>query len=130
MPGLLEQLSPEDQAKVKDWSRKARTSVHERDIPPELFIGAKLGYYYGWEAKVAFGRGYNIGIDENGKLVKIPYTFDEAVADVRSAEKVHYRKLIESGDIIASANISSRDKNWATETIKLTNKLRKEVSDG
>lgn len=130
MSGLLEQLSPEDQAKVKDWSRKARTSVHERDIPPELFIGAKLGYYYGWEAKVAFGRGYNIGIDDDGKFVKIPYTFEEAVADVRSAEKVHYRKLIESGDIIASANISSRDKNWATETIKLTNKLRKEVSDG
>lgn len=130
MAGLLEQLSPEDQAKVKEWSKKAKTSVHERDIPPELFIGAKLGYYYGWEAKVAFGRGYNIGIDENGKLVKIPYTFDEAVADVRSAEKVHYRKLIENGDIIASANISSRDKNWATETIKLTNKLRKEVSDG
>lgn len=130
MAGLLEQLSPEDQAKVKEWSNKAKTSVHERDIPPELFIGAKLGYYYGWEAKVAFGRGYNIGIDENGKLVKIPYTFDEAVADVRSAEKVHYRKLIENGDIIASANISSRDKNWATETIKLTNKLRKEVSDG
>lgn len=130
MAGLLEQLSPEDQAKVKEWSKKAKTSVHERDIPPELFIGAKLGYYYGWEAKVAFGRGYNIGIDENGKLVQIPYTFDEAVADVRSAEKVHYRKLIENGDIIASANISSRDKNWATETIKLTNKLRKEVSDG
>lgn len=130
MAGLLEQLSPEDQAKVKEWSKKAKTSVHERDIPPELFIGAKLGYYYGWEAKVAFGRGYNIGIDENGKLIKIPYTFDEAVADVRSAEKVHYRKLIENGDIIASANISSRDKSWATETIKLTNKLRKEVSDG
>lgn len=130
MSGLLAQLSPEDQAKVKEWSRKAKNSTYERDIPPELFIGAKLGYFYGWEAKVAFARGYNIGIDDDGKLVKLPYTFDEAVADVRSAEKVHYRKLLENGDIIASANISSRDKHWAMETIKITNKLRKEVSDG
>lgn len=130
MAGFLEQLSEEDQAKVKAWSEKARRSEHERDIPPELFIGAKLGYYYGWEAKVAFGRGYNIGIDDDGKLVKIPYTFTEAVADVRAAEKVHYRKLIENGDIIASANISSRDSHWASETIRITNQLRKEVSNG
>lgn len=130
MAGLFEQLSEEDKAKVRKWSENARHSSYSRDIPPELYIGAKLGFFYGWEAKVAFGRGYNIGIDEDGKFVQIPYTFEEAVADVRAAEKVQYRKLIENADIIASANISSRDSNWAKATIEYTNKLRKELRNG
>ena len=100
----------------------------KRDIPPELFIGAKLGFYYGWQALIAFKLGYITTIDDEGKPLKIPYTFDDAVADVRSAEKVNYRNLIDSGDIIASANVASRDKNWATKTIEYTNKLRKEYN--
>lgn len=128
MAGLFEQLSDEDKAKVRSWSRNAQSSRHERDIPPELFIGAKLGFYYGWQALIAFKLGYITTIDDEGKPQKIPYTFDDAVADVRSAEKVNYRNLIDSGDIIASANVASRDRNWATKTIEYTNKLRKEYN--
>lgn len=128
MAGLFEQLSDKDKATVRSWSRNAQSSKHERDIPPELFIGAKLGFYYGWQALIAFKLGYITTIDDNGKTIKIPYTFDDAVADVRSAEKVNYRNLIDSGDIIASANVASRDKNWATKTIEYTNKLRKEYN--
>lgn len=128
MAGLFEQLSDEDKAKVRSWSRNAQSSRHERDIPPELFIGAKLGFYYGWQALIAFKLGYITTIDDEGKPLKIPYTFDDAVADVRSAEKVNYRNLIDSGDIIASANVASRDRNWATKTIEYTNKLRKEYN--
>lgn len=128
MAGLFEQLSDEDKAKVRSWSRNAQSSRHERDIPPELFIGAKLGFYYGWQALIAFKLGYITTIDDEGKTIKIPYTFDDAVADVRSAEKVNYRNLIDSGDIIASANVASRDRNWATKTIEYTNKLRKEYN--
>ena len=128
MAGLFEQLNDEDKAKVRSWSRNAQSSRHERDIPPELFIGAKLGFYYGWQALIAFKLGYITTIDDEGKPLKIPYTFDDAVADVRSAEKVNYRNLIDSGDIIASANVSSRDKNWAKKNIEYTNKLRKEYN--
>lgn len=128
MAGLFEQLSDEDKAKVRSWSRNAQSSRHERDIPPELFIGAKLGFYYGWQALIAFKLGYITTIDDEGKPTKIPYTFDDAVADVRSAEKVNYRNLIDSGDIIASANVASRDRNWATKTLEYTNKLRKEYN--
>lgn len=128
MAGLFEQLSDKDKAIVRSWSRNAQSSKHERDIPPELFIGAKLGFYYGWQALIAFKLGYITTVDDEGKTIKIPYTFDDAVADVRSAEKVNYRNLIDSGDIIASANVASRDKNWATKTIEYTNKLRKEYN--
>lgn len=128
MAGLFEQLSDEDKAKVRSWSRNAQSSRHERDIPPELFIGAKLGFYYGWQALIAFKLGYITTIDDEGKPQKIPYTFDDAVADVRSAEKVNYRNLIDSGDIIASANVASRDRGWATKTLEYTNKLRKEYN--
>lgn len=128
MAGLFEQLSDEDKAKVRSWSRNAQSSRHERDIPPELFIGAKLGFYYGWQALIAFKLGYITTIDDEGKPLKIPYTFDDAVADVRSAEKVNYRNLIDSGDIIASANVASRDRSWATKTLEYTNKLRKEYN--
>lgn len=132
MAGFFEQLSDKDKEIVKSWSKSAKTSRHERDIPAELFIGAKLGYFYGWEALIAFKLGYIIveDIRENGEkvLVKVPYTFDEAVADVRSAEKVNYRVLVDNGDIIASANVASRDKDWTRKTIEYTNKIRKEMS--
>jgi hypothetical protein len=127
--GLLEQLSVEDQNKVKEWAEKAKKPRYNTDIPPELFIGAKLGIYYGWEARVAYGRGYTIGIDEDGKLVQIPYTFDMAVADVKSAEKVLYRQMVDNGDIIAGANVACRSQVNAENAIKFANQIRKEISD-
>lgn len=128
MAGLLEQLSADDQAKVKSWREQAQNPKHQGDIPPELFICAKLGFYYGWDAMLAFKLGYIIGYDDEMKPVKIPYTFDEAVADVKSAEKVNYRNIIDQGDIIASANISSRDKQWAKGVIDYSNKIRKDIN--
>ena len=132
MAGFFEQLSDKDKEVVRSWSKTAKNSQHERDIPAELFIGAKLGYYYGWQALIAFKLGYIIVEDVNDKgekvYIKAPYTFEDAIADVRSAEKVNYRVLIDNGNIIASANVASRDKDWATKTIKYTNKIRKEMS--
>lgn len=132
MAGFFEQLSDEDKQIVRSWSKTAKNSQHSRDIPAELFIGAKLGYYYGWQALIAFKLGYIIVEDINEKnekvYIKAPYTFDDAVADVRSAEKVNYRVLVDNGDIIASANVASRDKDWTRKTIEYTNKIRKEMS--
>lgn len=125
--GLLNQLSDEDKAKVREWAENAKKPKHTGDIPPELFIAAKLGFYYGWEAKVAFARGYEIGIDDDGKFVKLPYDFEHAVADVRAAEKVRYREILDNAKIMASANVSSRDSSSAKSMIDYSNHIRKEV---
>lgn len=128
--GFFEQLNASDKAKVRSWAENAKNPKHDGDIPPEFFIGAKLGFYYGWEARVAFGRGYTIGIDENGNFERIPYTFEEAVADVKAAEKVHYRTLIDNADFIASANISSSNNSYRKSAVDFSNKIRKEVLNG
>lgn len=128
MGSFYAELSDKDKETVKAWSERAKSSEHKRDIPPEYYIGAKLGFYYGWQALLAFKLGYVVGLDDNGKPIKIPYTFNDAVADVRSAEKVNYRQLIDNGDIIASANIASRDTTWARNTIQRTNEIRKEIN--
>ena len=128
MAGLLEQLSEEDKAKVRSWREQAQNPKHKTDIPYELYICAKLGFYYGWDAMLAFKLGYIMGYDDDMKQVKIPYTLDEAVADVRSAEKVNYRNMIDQSDFIASANISSRDRDWAKSAIQYSNKIRKELN--
>ena len=125
--GFFDQLSEEDKAKVRSWAESAKNPKHDGDIPPELIIAAKLGFYYGWQARVAFARGYEIGIDDDGKFVKLPYDFEHAVADVKAAEKVHYRNLIDSADFIASANISSKSRDYARSAVDYSNKIRKEV---
>lgn len=127
--GLLAQLSEEDQATVRGWAERAKNPKYSPDIPPELFVGAKLGIYYGWEARLTFGRGYSIGIDDDGKPIKIPYTWEMAVADVRAAEKVLYRQMINNGDILASANMACRDMNYAKSAMNFANQVKREVKD-
>lgn len=129
MAGLLEKLSPEDKAKVENWGRAAKNPRHDQDIPPEFFIAAKLGMYYGWEARVAFALGYIVGLDDENKPVKIPYTFDAAVADVKAAEKVHYRRMIDDGDIKAAASIASRGQEYAQNIIDFSNEVRRQASE-
>ena len=127
--GLLEQLSAKDQATVRGWAERAKNPKYETDIPPELFIGAKLGIYYGWEARVAFGRGYIVGLDDDGKWCKIPYGFDMAVADVKAAEKVLYKQMVANGDIVASANVACRSREYAQGAINFANNIKREIEN-
>lgn len=129
MAKLYDLLSDEDKQKVDQWAEDRKRSKYAREIPPELYLAAELGYYYGWEAKVAFTRGYMIGIDDDGKYVKLPYTFKDAVADVKAARKVKYRQIVDSGEIAAAANISSRSTEYAKGAVKFSNKVREEISD-
>ena len=128
--GLFDQLNDEDKAKVRSWAERAKNPRYETDIPPELFIGAKLGVYYGWEARVAFGRGYILGVDDDGKFIKIPYTFEDAVADVLSAEKIYYNNMIANGDVIASANLSAKSPQMAKHMVDTANQIRKGSLNG
>lgn len=129
MSGLLEKLNEEDREKVKSWGNQAKNPTHKTDIPPELFICAKLGFYYGWEAMKAFKLGYIVGYDEDMNPVKIPYTLDEAVADVKSAEKVNYRNLLDQSDFIGVANRCAKDNDWAMQRAKYANQIRKEINE-
>ena len=128
MAGLLEQLSEEDREKVQSWTSKVKNPKHEQDIPTELFICSKLGYYYGWQAVETFMRGYIIAHDDNMKPYKAPFTLDDAIALIKGAEKVAYVNMLNNGDIQASANVSSRNSEWAKANIEYTNRLRKEYN--
>lgn len=129
MAGFLEKLSEADKAKVASWGKSARNPKYDQDIPPEFFVAAKLGMFYGWEARVAFALGYIVGLDDDNKPIKIPYTFDMAVADVKAAEKVHYRRMIDDGDIKAAANIGANGEDFAKYIVEYSNKIRRETSE-
>lgn len=121
MADLFSLLSPEDQAKTKAWARKRLEAKYKRDIPPDLYLAAQLGFYYGWEAVVDFRRGYHEGIDPKGNLIRHPFTFIEASAFVEAAEKVHYRQMLDQSRSTAAAQVSSNDPNYAQQNAKYIN---------
>ena len=127
MASFYAQLSQDDKKIVDSWVEKATTSQYKRDIPPELYIKAQLGYFYGWQAIVAFARGYEIGIDDNGKYIKLPYTLEDAVADVKAAEKVHYKYAMDDADLNAISSVSVHDEKYGKAVADWANAKRKEL---
>lgn len=125
MADLFSLLSPEDQQKTREWATKRRQSKYTRDIPPELYLAAQLGYYYGWQAVVDFRRGYHVGIDAQGNKVKLAFTFAEASAFVEAAQKVHYRQMMDASKSSAAATVSSYDKDYATNNAEYVNEMAK-----
>lgn len=124
MADLFSLLSPEDQQKTREWAAKRRQTKYNRDIPPELYLAAQLGYYYGWQAVVDFRRGYHIGIDVSGKKTKLSFTFAEASAFVEAAQKVHYRQMMDASKSNAAATVSSYDKEYAANNAAYVNELQ------
>jgi len=125
MPRLSELLSESDREKSRAWVEKALNPEHETDIPPELYQMALHGYYFGFEAIEAIFRGYIDSVDQRtGNPIRIPYDLETVVALNQAARKVAYRQIIDAGDIQASANISSHDREWARNTLARTNKMR------
>lgn len=127
MSSFYAQLNQEDKQIVDGWVEKATTSQYKRDIPYELYIKAQLGYFYGWQAIVAFARGYEIGLDDNGKYVRLPYTLEDAVADVKAAEKVHYRYAMENADFNAISSASIHNEKYGKAVADWANAKRKEL---
>lgn len=128
MASLLDIMTPEDQAKMKEWADERLKPKYHQDIPTGLFLCAQLGYYYGWSAVVDFRRGYHVGIKHNNsEFVKIPFTYEEAVGLVEAAKKVHYRLKLDEGAIVAANNASCADAKNANKKIDVVNKLAKEA---
>lgn len=81
------------------------------DVPPEFYNASLLGYHYGWDAVMAYRRGYTIvpktdeDLAEDKRLGKKPewtskykremFTTTEAFLFMEGAEKIWYKKLSE-----------------------------------
>lgn len=127
MPSLIDMMSPEDQDTVKRWAKARKESRYKRDIPYQLYLAAELGYYYGWQAVVDFRRGYQAGIDKNGKTVRLSFEYEDAVGLVEAAKKVHYRQMMDSGRVNASTIGSSFDKDYSKNNCDYVNRLAEEA---
>ena len=129
MASLLEILSEEDRAKVNQWAEERRNPKHETDIPPEFYTIAELGYYYGWGAVESFYRGYIESKDDLGNFIKLPFGLELAMGFIKAAQKLHYRRILDNGDIIAAANLASHSKSYAKSVIDYANKRRRQVNE-
>lgn len=126
MKRLTEILSPKDQAKVKQWAIDAKNPKYEQDIPPELYVAAQLGLYYGWQAVEAYRRGYYTGIDDHGTPVRYAFEFADAIALVRAAEKARYRQIVDESKIREREAILSRGKEGAKRCVNDATKIVRE----
>lgn len=125
MPRFIDRLSEEDKAKAAQWAKERKHPRHETDIPPEFYTIAELGFYYGWGAVEAFYRGWIGDKDDAGKLVKLPFTLDMAIAFNKAAQKFHYRHTLEQGKITTVA--MNCNKESIESAFELANKMRQQV---
>lgn len=128
MPNLLDLMSAEDRQTMKKWAAEKRDSKYKRDIPPELYLAGQLGHYYGWQAVVDYMRGYMEGVDEDGRHTKLAFSFEQAVALVKAAEKVRYRIILDEGRIYAANSISVYDKKFAKSNTEYVNNIATKVN--
>lgn len=110
MPSLLDLMSEEERNKALERARRRMERAKSRkghDVSPEIYLVAKAGSYWGWEAMMAIRRGYTIEakIDDRGNLVtdksgnivykKSTLTLDEVTLLLDGADKVRYAQLTE-----------------------------------
>lgn len=115
MPNLLDMMSEEDRKKSKEaFKQRMAGDVSFRrgqKIPPEIYITAELGYYYGWGAIETVKRGYVETFDENtGKKHKQLFTMEEACILVEAARKIWYSELVNTsrGTMVATGSALSK----------------------
>lgn len=102
---LLDLMSAEDREKAleKGKRRLEKSKSQSLDVSPEMFIIAKLGYYFGWDAVVAVKRGFITTYNDKMELQKSTFTLEEAMALLDGADKVWNSKVIDTahGNFIA-----------------------------
>lgn len=136
MPSLLELLPKEEREKAIENGRKRleRNKARKgRDVSPEIFLVAKAGVYWGWEAMMTIRRGYTIEhvVDNRGELVldksgnpvvkKSTITLEEVQLLLDGADKVRYSQLTEethAGVVANTFRSSSKSFDNAIEPFK------------
>lgn len=94
---LLEMMTPEEQAKMKDAFKKRMSgdgNYKRETIPPMIYMLAEAGYYFGWQAIVDAKRGYTEATDDDGNEIKIPLTMDEFNGLVMAGRKIRYSDYV------------------------------------
>lgn len=122
MPNLLDLMTPEDRdiAHKNYLERKSGNTAYRKgmSIPPDIFIVAQLGYFYGWGAIETVKRGYVESfevINKDGKRIekrtKIPFTMEEASILVEAARKISYSGVVDAarGTQIAVGSVMSKN---------------------
>lgn len=128
MPNLLDLMTDEDKAWVKQRTVERSQPKYKQDIPMPLFLCAQLGYYYGWEAVVDFRLGYHVGYDAKGQIKRYAFGLEDAVGLIEAARKVHYRLKMDEGRIHAANNLSTNDKKFAKANAEYVNQIAKKVA--
>lgn len=92
----------EERAEKRLERQKAQTGL---DVPPEFYDASVMGYYYGWEAIMAFRRGYTI----------VPKTDEDLAEDKRQGKKPEWTSMYKREmltDIEAHMLIEGANKVW------------------
>lgn len=136
MPSLLELMPKAEREKAIENGRKRierQRAKKGRDVSPEIFLVAKAGIYWGWDAMMAIRRGYTLEhvvdnrgelvLDSSGrpKLMKSTLTLEEVQLLLDGADKVRYSQLVEethAGVISQSFKSSSKSFDGALEPFK------------
>lgn len=94
---LFEMMTPEEQEKMNQaYEKRMRGdgTYKKEKIPPQIYLLAEAGVYFGWQAIVDARRGYTEARDDNGNLVKIPLTMEEFNGLVMAGKKFRYSDYI------------------------------------
>ena len=129
---LLEMMTPEEQEKMKDAYKKRMRgdgTYKKEKIPPQIYLLAEAGVYFGWQAIVDARRGYTEAKDDNGNLVKIPLTMEEFNGLVMAGKKFRYSDYINQARGTQTAVGSVLSKNSKTTFKKGIEPFVKEVED-
>lgn len=124
MANLLDLMQPDERerALAAFERRKSGDTSYRKDlkIPPEVYLIAELGYYYGWGAIEAAKRGHVESfetVNKNGerieKRTKIALTMEEIAILVEAAHKIWYGKIVDQarGMQIATGSVMSKHPN-------------------
>lgn len=127
---LLDLMTPGEQAKMKDAfnKRMAGDGSYKREkIPPQVYLLAEAGIYFGWQAIVDAKRGYTEAEDENGKKIRIPLTMEEFNGLVMAGRKFRYSDYINQARGTQTAVGSVLSKNSKAAFKKGMEPFRKQV---
>ena len=94
---LFDMMTPEEKEKMDKAFKKRMQgdgTYKKEKIPPQIYLLAEAGVYFGWQAIVDARRGYTEAIDADGNPVRIPLTMEEFNGLVMAAKKFKYSDYI------------------------------------